>query len=100
MFAEGLVEEIKDLLRRGYGWDDPGLRGIGYQEFSLLQKGCLTTEGVKNLIKRNTRRYAKRQITFFKSLPGVKWYHADDVEGLSGEVRRFYRKNEALSQRY
>ena len=66
------------------------MRGIGYREFSLLQRGCLTTGEVKDLIKRNTRRYAKRQITFFKSIPGVKWYHADDLEGLSGEINQFY----------
>ena len=47
-------------------------------------------EDVKDLIKRNSRRYAKRQITFFRSLPGVKWYHADDLEGLSKEINRFY----------
>jgi tRNA dimethylallyltransferase len=90
MFEEGLIEEVKNLLARGFGWDTPGMRGIGYQEFSLLQRGCLTTEGVKDLIKRNSRHYAKRQITFFKSLPGVKWYHADDLEGLSKEINQFY----------
>jgi tRNA dimethylallyltransferase len=45
---------------------------------------------VKDLIKRNTRRYAKRQITFFKSIPGVKWYHPDDFDGLSREIDSFY----------
>lgn len=90
MFEQGLIEEVKNLLARGFGWDAPGMRGIGYQEFLLLQRGCLTTEDVKDLIKRNSRRYAKRQITFFRSLPGVKWYHADDVEGLSREINQFY----------
>ena len=90
MFEQGLIEEVKNLLARGFGWDTPGMRGIGYHEFSILQRGCLTTEDVKDLIKRNSRRYAKRQITFFRSLPGVKWYHADDVEGLSREINQFY----------
>ncbi|UCG00128.1 MAG: tRNA (adenosine(37)-N6)-dimethylallyltransferase MiaA [Spirochaetaceae bacterium] len=73
MFGEGLVEEVRSLLARGYGFEDPGMRGIGYREFFELRKGCAALETVKELIKRNSRRYAKRQITFFKSLSDVHW---------------------------
>jgi tRNA dimethylallyltransferase len=78
MFAAGLVEEVRKLLRMGYGYEDPGMRGIGYREFFEMRSGCLTICQVKEMIKMHSRRYAKRQITFFKSLPEVRW---EDPEG-------------------
>jgi tRNA dimethylallyltransferase len=80
MFREGLVGEVSSLLRQGLGFEDPGMRGIGYREFFELRKGCATLETVKQLIKRNSRRYAKRQITFFKSLAGVHWMDPEEVD--------------------
>jgi len=84
MFARGLVEEVRCLLGRGYTAEDPGMKGIGYREFFEMRKGCLLLGGVEELIKRNTRRYAKRQITFFNSLEGARWFQAEDI----GAIRR------------
>ncbi len=83
MRAAGLAEEVRVLLARGYPASCPGLRGIGYRELAA----ALTAAGevappVWDAIKRNTRRYAKRQMTFFRSLPGVRWIAADDRETL------------------
>jgi tRNA dimethylallyltransferase len=77
MFRRGLLEEVKGLLARGYGATDPGLRGIGYREFLQMREGCQTLSEVREAVQRNSRRYAKRQITFFKSLPDVRWVPAD-----------------------
>lgn len=79
MFRRGLIEEVKALLSQGYGPEDPGMRGIGYREFFEMRKGCRTLREVKLEIQKNSRRYAKRQITFFKSLPGVHWVPAEDA---------------------
>jgi tRNA dimethylallyltransferase len=89
MFRGGLVEEVKYLLSKGFGFNDPGMRGIGYREFFDLQKGCSTLGGVKEMIKRNSRRYAKRQITFFKSLEGVVWETPDAVVSASSRIKEF-----------
>jgi len=79
MFEEGLAEEVKRLMAEGYGKDAPGMKGIGYREFHIMKEaGCMTLNDVKELIKRNSRRYAKRQMTFFRSLPGVRWVNPDD----------------------
>jgi len=84
MFAKGMVDEVFSLLREGASFDDPGMKGIGYSEFSqLLRDGCYTLENVKEQIKQDSRRYAKRQMTFFKSLPGVEWYHPEE----NGKIR-------------
>jgi tRNA dimethylallyltransferase len=90
MFEAGLYAEVKDLLKRGYDWGSPGMRGIGYREFSLFQKGCVTIGGLKELIQRNSRRYAKRQITFFRSLPGVRWFYPEDSGLFEACLNGFY----------
>ena len=86
MFADGLVEEVKQLLARGFGPGDPGMRGIGYREFLEMRAGCETIRQVRECIARNSRRYAKRQLTFFRSVPGVTWIDADDVEALRASI--------------
>ena len=78
MFKAGLPEEYKKLRAMGYKPDCPGLSAIGYREFSLMEElGSMTMNDVKELIKQNSRNYAKRQITFFKTLPDVQWIHPD-----------------------
>jgi tRNA dimethylallyltransferase len=89
MFRQGLVREVGSLLKRSLGSEDPGMRGIGYREFFELCKGCTTLETVKQLIKRNSRRYAKRQITFFKSLADVHWLDPDQVDSACALIRSF-----------
>lgn len=87
MFQQGLPEEVSRLVAQGYTRDDPGMRAIGYQEF-FMEDGQLSTdmELVETLVARNSRRYAKRQITFFTALPGVHWIPGEDPE-LSEKVR-------------
>ncbi len=90
MFAEGLKEEVSRLMEAGYGVDDPGMKGIGYREFFLMRRdGCLCLGDVRELIKRNSRRYAKRQRTFFSSLPGVVWMHPERRDEILAAVTAF-----------
>jgi tRNA dimethylallyltransferase len=97
MFREGLVAEVSSLLKMGLGFEDPGMRGIGYREFFELRKGCATLETVKQLIKRNSRRYAKRQITFFKSLADVHWIDPEEVDSAWAMIRSFLSGSGASS---
>jgi tRNA dimethylallyltransferase len=91
MFERGLPAEIKELTARGYTETDPGMRGIGYREFYRMQKNCATLAQVKEEIKRNSRKYAKRQMTFFKSLPGVQWIPAVDFKEIERCIGEFLR---------
>ena len=72
MFEAGLVDEVRGLLARGIGTDCRSMQAIGYKEvLEYLENGDMQCN-VRDIIKRNTRRYAKRQITFFKKqLPGL-----------------------------
>jgi tRNA dimethylallyltransferase len=78
MFRGGLFEEVRRLRDSGYGPGDPGLRAIGYREF-FIEDGeghaALSEDlaAVKELVAMNSRRYAKRQIVYFASIPGVRW---------------------------
>ncbi len=94
MFERGLPEEVRSLLGAGCSFEDPGMRGIGYREFSgRIERPAGGVEEARELIKRNSRRYAKRQITFFRSLPLVRWHHAEDVDGITEAVAHFVEES-------
>jgi tRNA dimethylallyltransferase len=85
MFERGLPDEVRGLYEAGYTPRDPGLRAIGYREFfvedppaSGVYRLSRDIDGVRELVAINSRRYAKRQITFFSSLPGAQWVNADE----------------------
>jgi len=94
MFRQGLVREFLSLLRAGARPEHPGMKGIGYSEFFyLFENGCFTIEDVKDKIRQDSRRYAKRQMTFFRSLPGVEWYHPDDIQDIRRRIESFAGKS-------
>lgn len=74
MFESGLEGEVAALLAAGHGAGAPGMSAIGYREF-LEMPGASRGE-IAAAIKANTRRYAKRQMTFFRRLPGIQWIDA------------------------
>ncbi|MCE5255817.1 MAG: tRNA (adenosine(37)-N6)-dimethylallyltransferase MiaA, partial [Spirochaetaceae bacterium] len=71
MFADGLADEVSGLMAKGYGADSPGMRAIGYREFFTIEGA--DKDEIKAAIKLHTRQYAKRQMTFFRALPGIVW---------------------------
>jgi tRNA dimethylallyltransferase len=81
MMAEGLPEEVESLHAAGHGPEEPGMQAIGYREFFEFSTGALPTarelDTIALAIKRDTRQYAKRQMTFFKNLPGIEWIEPD-----------------------
>ena len=89
MFAQGLVEEVKALLAMGFGPGDPGMRGIGYRELLAMRAGCQTFAEVRELIARNSRRYAKRQLTFFRAVADVCWLRADHPAAVREKIESF-----------
>jgi len=87
MFAGGLAAEVAALRARGYHRDTPGLRSIGYAEF--FQARSAADEAILRLIQRNTRRLAKRQLTFFRRFPDVRWLPADASAEVGAAMQRF-----------
>ena len=72
-FDRGLVREVSNLLDMGYTLDLPSMQGIGYKEVCWMLYGLATESEAINTIKRNTRRYAKRQFTWFAKEKGILW---------------------------
>ena len=71
MLAAGLVEEVEGLYRSGIDEKFQCMQGIGYKEVLQYLKNQISYSTMTDIIKKNTRNYAKRQITFFKRLPGL-----------------------------
>jgi tRNA dimethylallyltransferase len=86
-FREGFVEEVKALLERGYSEQLSSMQGLGYFEICQYLKGLLTLEETKELIKRNTRRFAKRQLTWFSKEEGIIWIEAGNHKPWNEIVR-------------
>jgi tRNA dimethylallyltransferase len=73
MIAQGLIEEVNGLLDSGYGPDLNALKSVGYQEVFPYLEGRETLSATIEAIKRNTRRYAKRQMTWFRRDGRIWW---------------------------
>lgn len=81
MFARGLVEEVRGLLKRGYSPELNALRTTGYAELFPYLRGEYSLERAIYLVQRNTRRYAKRQYTWFRRDALLKtWLDLDSLE--------------------
>lgn len=74
----GLVEEVRRLLRAGYSRALPSMQGLGYKEIAAYLEGDVTLETALAELRRNTRRYAKRQRTWFRADPRYRWIDVDD----------------------
>ena len=102
MFKAGLPEEVRLLYEAGYSPLNPGLRAIGYREFFVEEAGSSTGStpsytlskdlaGVEALVSQNSRRFAKRQLVFFTSIPNVTWIDGKDIRKAAEEVRKIAR---------
>lgn len=80
MIASGLIEEVETLINRGTIPEQAtSLQAIGYKEIILYLQGQLSKEEAIELLKRNTRRFAKRQLTWFKRMDEITWFDVTDI---------------------
>lgn len=92
MMAGGLIEEVNSLVQMGVNDSFQAMQGIGYKEvYQGLQQGWGESE-IAELIKFNTRHYAKRQITFFKRDPKLVYLNPDNATILSNKVMEIFNK--------
>ncbi len=86
MFADGLLDEVRQLLDKGYAPDLKSMRTIGYRESILHLQGQLSLDEAIALIQRDSRRYAKRQLTWFRRDNSIIW--VDSFEE-SAKIQKF-----------
>ncbi|HAU32091.1 MAG: tRNA dimethylallyltransferase [Desulfotomaculum sp. 46_296] len=93
MIADGLVEEVSNLLEDGYSPELTSMQGLGYKEIVPYLKGITTLEEAIFTLKRNTRRYAKRQFTWFGNDPRVHWL---DTAGIPDPAEEIIKRLEGV----
>ena len=80
LLAQGLVEEVRGLLQRGLTESDISMKGIGYKEIIGYLEGRYSLSEAADLVKKNTRHYAKRQLTWFKRYTDMQWFNISEYE--------------------
>lgn len=80
LIENGLLEEVRGLLDMGLSEGDISMKGIGYKEIIGYYNGEYDLETAVNLVKKNTRRYAKRQLTWFRRYKDMKWFDISTYE--------------------
>ncbi len=75
MMKEGLLDEVKNLLKMNVPRNSTAMKAIGYKELIDYLYGNISLDDAVGLIKRNSRRYAKRQLTWFRRYDDMKWFN-------------------------
>src|SRR5699024_5892570 len=78
MFEQGFLEEAKAILDRGYSLNDPGLNTVGYTQAIRYLQDDLSHERMIKDMKTKTRRYAKRQLSWFRRWSFIQWIDLDE----------------------
>ena len=81
MFDNGLVDEVRSLLDNPEGLSRQARQALGYKEVIQYLEDGLILDDTKEMVKLNTRRFSKRQMTWFRSFPDVQWLEAEEDEG-------------------
>ncbi len=87
MISQGLEEEVRKVYEH-YGEKITAFSAIGYKEFLPYFHGIASKKETIELIKRNTRRFAKRQLTWFRKIPSVQWFLSEDFNDKQTEVKK------------
>ena len=96
LIEKGLVNEVSSLMQMGLGYDDISMKGIGYKEIIGSLEGRYTLDEAIELIKKNTRHYAKRQLTWLRRYDNIKWFNLSSYEDKTmamGDILKWLRTN-------
>lgn len=88
MFNQGIVEETKNLLEKGTSENSPPFRALGYKQVLKYLKNEISLEEAIDLTKRETRHYAKRQMTWFRKMKGIQWLSPYNFLSISKLVQK------------
>ncbi|MCI5126123.1 MAG: tRNA (adenosine(37)-N6)-dimethylallyltransferase MiaA, partial [Candidatus Electrothrix sp. AR5] len=88
MLEQGLIEEVEQLRSMGYAPDLPSMQSIGYKHVNKLLSGEWNQAEMLEYLVRDTRRYAKRQMTWFRKNQELNWFARDDYEQIAAQAAR------------
>lgn len=89
MIENGLIDEVRKLMERGINLNNQAFKAIGYKETYAFLTNQLSETEYKEKLKQNSRNYAKRQLTWFKKMPNIKWYNYNDTNLIIKDVGEF-----------
>jgi tRNA dimethylallyltransferase len=89
MMAHGLLSEVQGLVKKGYDLNLKSMQSIGYRHMGKVINHEMDIETAVSLLKRDTRRYAKRQFTWFKKEPGIVWIEPSQKDRAVALVKDF-----------
>ncbi|MDQ1909282.1 tRNA (adenosine(37)-N6)-dimethylallyltransferase MiaA [Paenibacillus sp. GD4] len=90
MLEQGLVDEVRRLLEQGYGKELISMQGLGYKEIITYLEGRCTLEEAVELLKRDTRRFAKRQLSWFRHMKDIYWVDVSDLANFSAHLQQIH----------
>ena len=93
MVEAGLIEEVKGLLDQGCPRNCVAMQSFGYKELIDYLDGKRTLDEAISLLKQNTRRFAKRQLTWFRNDPRIEWLDTSQFSSIDGIVDNLLAKN-------
>jgi len=94
MIAAGLLQEVETLEKRGYNNSLNALNTVGYGEAFAYRQGSISYAEFVRLFKQNSRRYAKRQLTWFRKDPRIHWIQGErgtQLAKVSAEIARLFK---------
>lgn len=97
MIAQGLEQEVRQLMDKGYTPDLVAMKSLGYKQMTGYILGEYDLAHTIYLIKRDTRHFAKRQLTLFKKIPGIQWFDVSKYTSTQTIVEEIYK---LLQERY
>ncbi|MBQ6524989.1 MAG: tRNA (adenosine(37)-N6)-dimethylallyltransferase MiaA [Atopobiaceae bacterium] len=86
MFAQGLVDEVAELRSKGLGQSRTASQAIGYKEVLDALEGRMSMDEARDVIKMRTRRYAKRQLSWFRHDKRVRWIAVTDMDACAAHI--------------
>ena len=92
MIESGLCDEVRSLLQMGYPEDLKSMQSIGYRHMIDYLGNRMAWEEVIRTLKRDTRRYAKRQLTWFRADPDIHWFRPDQMDRICRCIEDFIKK--------
>ena len=86
MIRDGLLDEVRGLVARGYSLELKPLRSVGYRQMGEVVAGIKPLAEAVEEMKQETRRLAKRQLTWFRSDSEIRWFHPETQEQAISEL--------------
>ncbi len=89
MMAQGFFDEVRQLMASGYGGGLKSMQSLGYRHLAAVVRGDTSLAEAVAMLKRDHRRYAKRQLTWFGARRSIHWLNPDQAESAAERIRTF-----------